>query len=312
MTEGTFLIRDEDGGKRIDKFISEQYESYSRSFIQQLIDDGQVRVNGTPVKKNHRLKPDERVEITVPAPQVLDVGAEEIPLSILYEDDQILVIDKPEGMVVHPAPGNETGTLVNALMHHADRLSSINGVVRPGIVHRIDKDTTGLLVVAKTDRAHQFLSEALKTHAIARTYYALVHGNVGAPGKVDLPIARNPKNRLKMSVVKGGREAVTHYMPIEHFGTAYTLLKVELETGRTHQIRVHMQAIGHPILGDPLYGVKKEKVKHHRQLLHAKELRLVHPLTGEEMVFISELPEDYRQIIEKLRKMYGGGNRDGV
>lgn len=300
----------EEKGTRIDKFIATQFDDYSRSFVQQIIDSGNVLVNEKPIKKNYKLKAGDQVDISIPEPEMLNVEAEDIPINIIYEDDEMLIIDKTDNMVVHPAPGNYTGTLVNALMFHVEKLSSINGVIRPGIVHRIDKDTSGLLVIAKTDRAHQFLSDQLRTHDIERTYYALVHGNVSKPGTIDKPIARNPKNRLKMAIVMGGREAITHYEPIRHYGKLYTLLRVELETGRTHQIRIHLQSSGHPILGDPMYGVKKEKVKHHRQMLHAKELRLVHPVTNELMHFESDLPEDFQSVLNKLEKMYGGS--DGI
>lgn len=302
---------DEEVGVRIDKFITEHFDDYSRSFIQNLIGSGQVTVNNkVNEKKNYKLRKGDTITITIPEPQVLDVVAEDIPIDIVYEDNDLLVINKEQGMVVHPAPGNYEGTLVNALMFHVDKLSSINGVVRPGIVHRIDKDTSGLLIVAKTDQAHQFLSDALKTHDIERIYYAVVHGKVTKAGVVNQPIARHPKNRLKMAIVQGGREAITHYEPLQNFGNEYTLLKVRLETGRTHQIRVHMQSIGYPVLGDPTYGVKKEKIKHSGQLLHAKELHFIHPKTKESVMFSTDLPEYYSTILSKLEKMYGGN--DGI
>ena len=211
--------------ERIDKFITEQFSDYSRSFVQNLITNGNVKVNEKiSIKKNYKLSLGDEIEIEIPEPEILDVKPENIPIEIIYEDDDILVINKEKGMVVHPAPGNYTGTLVNALMYHSERLSSINGVIRPGIVHRIDKNTSGLLVVAKNDFAHNFLSEELKTHDIERIYYAVVHGKITSSGTVNKPIARNPKNRLKMAIVSGGREAITHYKPIENYGNYYTLL----------------------------------------------------------------------------------------
>lgn len=298
-------------GERIDKFITEHFENYSRSFIQNLISNGNVSVNdNVNTKKNYKLKKNDKVSIVIPEPVKLDVVAENIPINIIYEDDEILVVDKPKGMVVHPAPGNYSGTLVNSLMFHVDKLSSINGVIRPGIVHRIDKDTSGLLVIAKTDNAHHFLSNLLKEHDIKRIYYAIVHGKITKSGTIDKPIARNPRDRLKMAIVKDGRNAITHYTPLQQFGNDYTLVKIELETGRTHQIRIHMKSIGHPVLGDPLYGVKKEKIKHQGQLLHAKELTLVHPKSKKSMTFTSELPEHYKIILEKLKNIYGGN--DGI
>jgi 23S rRNA pseudouridine1911/1915/1917 synthase len=305
MTQYTYTITEEEAEQRLDTYLVAQFEDYSRNFIQQMIENGAVTIAEKAKKKNYRLKTGDVVEITISDPKILDVVAEDLPLTIVYEDDSILVIDKQAGMVVHPAPGNYSGTLVNALMYHVDRLSSINGVVRPGIVHRIDKDTSGLLVVAKTDQAHQFMSELLKTHEIERVYTALVHGKVKEPGTVNKPIARNPKNRLKMAVIEGGRDAVTHYKPLEYFGNDYTLLEVRLETGRTHQIRVHLQAVGYPILGDQVYGVKKEKIKQVRQLLHAKKLILEHPMTHEHMEFEVDLAEDFQKMIEKMRRIYG-------
>ncbi len=310
MEKFEYYIESNHVDERIDKFITEQFSDYSRSFVQNLITNGNVKVNEKiSIKKNYKLSLGDEIEIEIPEPEILDVKPENIPIEIIYEDDDILVINKEKGMVVHPAPGNYTGTLVNALMYHSERLSSINGVIRPGIVHRIDKNTSGLLVVAKNDFAHNFLSEELKTHNIERIYYAVVHGKITSSGKVNKPIARNPKNRLKMAIVSGGREAITHYEPIKNYGNDYTLLKIRLETGRTHQIRVHLQSIGYPILGDPMYGVKKEKIKNDGQLLHAKELILTHPRTLEEMHFESELPGYFKDIIGKLERIY---DRDGI
>ena len=244
------------------------------------------------------------MEITIPQPERLEVEAEDIPLDIVYEDDELLVVDKPAGMVVHPAPGNHSGTLVNALMYHCgDALSSINGVIRPGIVHRIDKDTSGLLMVAKTDRAHNALSAQLAEHSITRRYKAIVHSNIKEDeGTVDKPIGRDPGNRLRNAVVyTNSKNAVTHYRVLERFG-GFTLVEAVLETGRTHQIRVHMAYIRHPLLGDTLYGPAKNRYGAKRQMLHAGVLGFVHPVTGEYMEFNSPLPQDFEDVLAKLRK----------
>lgn len=298
----TYKFNVDKQGVRLDAFLNEQIESLSRNYAQKLIEEGKVTVNEKPVlKKNHKLKAEDTVVIEMPEPEVLDIVAENIPLEIVYEDDDVLIINKPQGMVVHPAPGNYSGTLVNAIMYHTANLSSINGVIRPGIVHRIDKNTSGLLMVAKNNIAHNALAEQLKDHSSMREYFAIVHGNVREDsGTVDAPIARHPKNRLKNAVVQGGKEAVTHFFVKERFGQ-YTLLRLRLETGRTHQIRVHMAHIGHPLLGDDVYGPKKSKVKHEGQLLHAKKLGFIHPKSGEYVEFDSELPEYFKVIINKIK-----------
>ena len=237
----------------------------------------------------------------MPEPVHLKVEAENIPLDILYEDKDVIVVNKPQGMVVHPAPGNYNGTLVNALLYHCNDLSSINGVIRPGIVHRIDKDTTGVLVVAKNDEAHNFLSDQLRDHSMKREYYALVEGRIKEDeGTIDKPLARSKKDRLKIGIVEGGRRAVTHYTVVERYKNT-TLVKCVLETGRTHQIRVHMSSIGHPLVGDPLYGFKKSKYRQDGQMLHAKTLGFIHPRTKEYMEFSSELPLYFEKMLEKLR-----------
>ncbi|MBN2899914.1 MAG: RluA family pseudouridine synthase [Clostridia bacterium] len=289
-------------GVRLDGFLNEQIEDLSRNYAQKLIEEGKVSVNGMIiVKKNHKLKAGDQVEIEMPEPEVLDIVPEDIPIEIVYEDDDVMVINKPQGMVVHPAPGNYSGTLVNAIMYHTANLSSINGVIRPGIVHRIDKNTSGLLMIAKNNKAHNALAEQLKDHSSMREYMAIVHGNVKEDsGTIDAPIARHPQNRLKNAVVAGGREAVTHFFVEERFGQ-FTLVRLRLETGRTHQIRVHMAYIGHPLLGDDVYGPKKSKIKHEGQLLHAKKLGFVHPTTGEYMEFDSELPDYFEAVIQKIR-----------
>lgn len=289
-------------GERLDKYISENVENLSRSYAASLSKEGLIICEGKKLDKNYKIKGGEIIEIFIPEPQINEVTAEDIPLDIVYEDDDLLVINKPQGMVVHPAPGNYSGTLVNALLYHCrDSLSAINGVVRPGIVHRIDKDTSGLLVVAKNNSAHLGLSEQLKEKKALRSYIALVNGRIKENGTINAPIARNPKERKKMAIVQGGREAITHYEIIEELGE-YTLVRCILETGRTHQIRVHMASIGHSIVGDPVYGSKKEKFNLNGQLLHAQTLGFLHPITNKEMKFSAELPQYFREIIQKLER----------
>lgn len=291
-----------DVGERLDKYISENTEDISRSYAQTLSKNGLVSANGKKLDKNYRIKGNEIIEIELPEPQIQEVSAEDIPLDIVYEDENLLVVNKPQGMVVHPAPGNYSGTLVNALLYHChDSLSAINGVIRPGIVHRIDKETSGLLVVAKDNKTHTALAEQIKSKKALRSYFALVNGKVKEGGTVNAPIARHPKDRKKMAVVAGGREAVTHYRVVEEFGE-YTLLECILETGRTHQIRVHMAHIGHSIVGDKTYGIKKEKFKLEGQLLHAKTLGFDHPVTGVEMKFTSDIPDYFENVLDILRK----------
>lgn len=295
------LTADEKISERLDKYISEHTE-LSRSYTARLAEDGLVTVNGSAVDKKYKLKGGERIEIAVPEPESLEALPQDIPLDIIYEDDYVIVVNKPQGMVVHPAPGNPDGTLVNGLLYHCS-LSSINGVIRPGIVHRIDKDTSGLLVVAKTNAAHESLSAQLKERKALRRYYCIVNGNIREnEGIIDKPIGRHPIDRKRMAVIEGGREAVTHYRVLERF-RGYCLVECTLETGRTHQIRVHMSYIGHSIVGDPVYGIKKERFKTNGQLLHAKTIGFVHPVTGELMEFDSELPEYFIDILNKLRKL---------
>lgn len=299
--ERIILTADTDG-ERIDSFISRSVDETSRSYAASLAERGAVLVSGRAVRKNYKLKSGDEVTVELPEPEQLDILPEEIPLDIVYEDDDLIVINKPQGMVVHPAPGNYSGTLVNALLYHCGgSLSGINGVVRPGIVHRIDKDTAGLLVAAKNNEAHIALAEQLKEKKASRRYYALVLGNVRDSGTVNKPIGRSPSDRKKMAVVAGGREAVTHYSPLEHF-ERYTLVECVLETGRTHQIRVHMASIGHPIAGDKVYGFPRDGIKADGQLLFAKTLGFVHPKTGEYMEFSAELPCYFQDILNKLRK----------
>ena len=300
----TLTFRAVQDGERIDRYLSGCLEDLSRSYIQKLVKDGNIRVDGRIVKANYKLSAGEEIRVLVPDPEVPDIRPENIPLDILYEDDDILVVNKPKGMVVHPAPGHYEHTLVNAVMYHCgERLSGINGVMRPGIVHRIDMDTTGSLLICKNDQAHRILAEQLKEHSITRRYHAIVHGNLKDDhGTVDAPIGRHPTDRKKMSTkAPNARSAVTHYSVLERFGD-YTYIECELETGRTHQIRVHMSSIGHPILGDPVYGPARCPYKLQGQTLHAKILGITHPSTGTYMEFDAPLPEYFVKLLDVLRK----------
>ena len=298
-----FIVENEEG-KRIDRYLAEQMPDMSRSYIQKIIKDGLVTVSEKPVKANYRLSLYESIKVTIPELKEPEIEAEDIPLDILYEDQDIIVINKPKGMVVHPAPGHYSGTLVNALMYHCgNELSGINGVIRPGIVHRIDKDTSGILVIAKNDAAHNFLAEQFKDHSIRREYYALVEGRFNKKeGTIDKPLGRHKKERIKMAIVDDGKRAVTHYEVLEEYNKGVTLVKCTLETGRTHQIRVHMASIGHPLVGDLVYGHNKQKIKIEGQALHAKTLGFIHPSTREYMEFNSELPDYFNDILRELRK----------
>ena len=306
-----FTVEKEDAGKRLDAFLAEKTE-LSRSAAARLAESGAVTVCGIKREKKHPLKVGDVIELEIPEAEEYEAAPENIPLDVVYEDNDIIVINKPSGMVVHPAPGNYTGTLVNALLYHCrDSLSGIGGVMRPGIVHRIDKDTSGLLVVAKNDSAHKALSEELSYHGIEREYHALVKGGFKTEsGTVDLPLGRHPVDRKKMAVLKNdptAREAVTHYEVIASFGQV-TYLRLKLETGRTHQIRVHMSHLGHALIGDEVYGSNKIPFeKQHAslldgQILHAKRLSLTHPRTGERMTFECELPDNFKKLIEILDK----------
>ena len=290
--------------ERIDKFLSVQMEELSRSYVQKLIKDGNVKVDGKAVKANYKLSYDEWIQVTIPDLTAPDIVPENIPLDILYEDEDILIVNKPKGMVVHPAAGHYSGTLVNALMYYCGNcLSGINGVMRPGIVHRIDMDTTGSLLVCKNDFAHQNLAEQLKAHSIKRVYHAIVHGNIKEDsGTINEPIGRHPTERKKMCVNhQNGREAVTHYKVLERFGN-YTYIACKLETGRTHQIRVHMASIHHPLLGDRVYGPQKCPFPELQgQTLHAKVLGITHPRTGEYLEVDAPLPVYYERLLQKLR-----------
>ncbi len=304
----------EDVGKRLDQFVALQAEM-TRSAVARLIDGGDILVNQKAEGKNYRLRAEDEIEISLPAPEISEILPQNIPLDVVYEDEDLIVINKPVGMVVHPAPGNPDGTLVNALLYHCgSSLSGIGGVIRPGIVHRIDKETSGLLVVAKNDEAHLFLAEQLKGHRINRIYQAIAVGNFKEErGTIDAPIGRHPVDRKKMAVIRNpdltSREAVTHWQVLgraEAEGNCFTLLRCELETGRTHQIRVHCASVGHPLLGDPLYGGNgtRFEAKHRAlitgQCLHAGEISFVHPRTKENMTFTCPLPEDLARVKELL------------
>ncbi len=304
MTE--YFMVENDEGERIDRYLAEELEGRSRSYLQKLMKDGYVKVNGKPVKPNYRLILGDEMEIVFPDVEEPKIQAEDIPLDILYEDRDIIIVNKPKQMVVHPAPGHYTGTLVNALLYHCgNELSGINGAARPGIVHRIDMDTTGSLVACKNDMAHAGLSEQLKSHSILRVYEAIVHGNLKEDeGTVDAPIGRHPTERKKMSAhAKNAREAITHYKVLRRFGS-YTYIQCTLETGRTHQIRVHMASIGRPIVGDGLYGPKKCPFPSLTgQTLHAKTLGIRHPRTGEWLEVCAPLPPYFTQLLERLERM---------
>lgn len=292
-----YVINDTTG--RLDKIVSELDPSISRSRAKNLIDDGHILVNGTVEKPKYKVKQNDRISIEDAKPQPIDLVPENIPLDIVFEDDDVIVVNKPQGMVVHPSPGHPDHTLVNALLYHSP-LSTINGEYRPGIVHRIDKDTSGLLMVAKNDAAHKYLSQQLKEQKSLRKYVALVHGRIGEDsGVVNAPIGRSPKDRKKQAIVSDGRHAVTHFEVLERF-LDYTLISCRLETGRTHQIRVHMKYIGHPIVGDPLYGPRKT-IEGNGQFLHAQELGFEHPKTHELMIFSAPLPPIFEKTLNNLR-----------
>lgn len=301
-----WLVAGPDSGERIDKYITEALEAeVSRSQIQLWIKDGAVKVNGTTVKSNYKVSAGDQIAVMIPEPESLDIPAEDLQLEIAYEDADVVVINKPRGMVVHPAPGHTRGTVVNGLLHHCTDLSGINGMLRPGIVHRIDKDTTGLLMAAKNDLAHTSLAAQLKEHSVTRKYIALVHGNVPHDrGTVDAPIGRDSNDRKLFTVTpRNSKHAVTHFIVKERIG-AFTLLELQLETGRTHQIRVHMKYIGHPLVGDPAYGRPKDN-ELAGQALHAAILGFKHPRTGDYLEFSAPLPEDMEKLLHRLRSLNG-------
>lgn len=299
----TVAIEKEDIGIRIDVYIADNFEQLSRNAVQKLIESNNITVNEKKIKANYKLKENDVISLEIPQAKEVEISAENIPLEILYEDKDIIVINKQQGMVVHPAPGHYTGTLVNALMYYCKKdLSGINGQLRPGIVHRIDKDTSGILIVAKNDKAHQFLALELSKHTMIRKYQAIVFNSFSEQdGTVDKPIGRHPLDRKKMAVTqKNSRHAVTHYKVLEKLGK-FSLIQAQLETGRTHQIRVHMAYIGHPLLGDEVYGTKKQPFYLKGQVLHAKVLGFIHPITKQYMEFETELPEYFQKLIERLK-----------
>lgn len=303
MNEIVFDILPEMEDERIDKCISNYMENLSRSYIQKIIKDGNVYVNDTIVKANYRVRVDDRVKFIVPDSVEPDIPAQDIPLDILYEDEDILIINKPKNMVVHPAPGHYEGTLVNAVMYHCKgALSGINGVMRPGIVHRIDKDTTGSIIVCKNDESHNAIADLLKTHDVTRKYRAIVYGNIKEEqGTINAPIGRHPNDRKRMAVnEKNGKEAVTHYKVLEHF-EKYTYIECQLETGRTHQIRVHMASIGHPLLGDTVYSNRKAPFHLEGQVLHAMTIGFIHPRSREYVEFEAPLPAYFEKLLSVLR-----------
>jgi 23S rRNA pseudouridine1911/1915/1917 synthase len=304
MIQNKFIVEESYLGERVDKYLSELFENQTRSYIQKLIKDNKVIVNEKIVKANYKINTGDVIVISIPDAVILDIQPQNIPLDILFEDDDILIVNKPKQMVVHPSAGHYDGTLVNAIMYHCrDNLSGINGVLRPGIVHRIDMDTTGALVICKNDNSHLSLTEQLKVHSITRKHRAIVHNNVKEDeGTIDAPIGRHPIDRKKMAInLKNGKEAITHYKVLERFGN-YTYIECQLETGRTHQIRVHMASIQHPILGDGVYGPSKIPFQLQGQTLHAMVLGFIHPSTGQYVEFEAPLPNYFEALLDQLCK----------
>ncbi len=302
METYSFNIEQQQAKTRVDVFSTIHCPELSRSYVQKLIEEGLVTINGQPTKANYKLRVGDEVTIEIPPAEELMVNPEDIPLDIYFEDKDVIVVNKPRGMVVHPAEGNTSGTLVNALLHHCKDLSGINGVLRPGIVHRLDKDTSGLIMVAKNDQAHQSLAHQLKERTVTRCYRALVHHNIKeVQGTINAPIGRDPKDRQKMTVTeRNSKPAVTHFRVLERFGN-YTLIECQLETGRTHQIRVHMTYIGYPLVGDPKYGPKKSHFDLDGQLLHAMVLGFQHPSSGSYLEFSAPIPEVFQRVLNQLK-----------
>jgi 23S rRNA pseudouridine1911/1915/1917 synthase len=301
MEDFTYTISEAQKGERIDKALAMLEADWSRSQIQIWLKDGGVLVNGETVKTNYKVRPDDVIHVSVPDAEPLDIEAEDLNLEIVYEDADVLVVNKPRGMVVHPAPGHTSGTLVNGLMHQVSDLSGINGIMRPGIVHRIDKDTSGLLMVAKNDKAHVSLVDQLVKKTVTRKYIALVHGHIPHDkGTIDAPIGRDARDRQSMTVVDSGKHAVTHFRVLERFGN-FTLIECRLETGRTHQIRVHMKYIGYPLAGDPKYGPKKT-IEFDGQALHAAVIGFIHPRTEEYMEYETPLPQVFSELLEEMKE----------
>lgn len=302
MEERLIQADEKAAGTRLDIFLASEFTELSRARIQKLIKEENVLVNGKNVKPNYLVARGDEIKLTLPELKELEIRPQAIPFQVVYEDSDLMVVNKPQGMVVHPAAGNYEGTLVNALLHYCQDLSGINGVMRPGIVHRIDKDTSGLLLVAKNDFAHQGLAEQIKAHSLTRIYRAIVHGSIPEPaGIIDAPIGRHPVQRKKMAVVmKNSKKAVTHYRVLERFNE-YTYIEAKLETGRTHQIRVHMSYLGHPVVGDPLYGPKKGRFDLKGQVLHAAVIGFIHPRTGKNLEYEAPLPEYFQKLLGMLR-----------
>lgn len=295
------LYVDEDNSERLDTYVAKKIDDISRSYVQKLIKDGFVFVNDKLLKSNYLVKEGDSIRVELPEPKILEIIPQDLPIDIVYEDEDVVIINKSQDMVVHPAPGNYSGTLVNALLFHIENLSSINGIIRPGIIHRLDKDTSGILIIAKNDKSHRFLSEELKMRNVKRVYTTLVHGVISNDeGTIDAPIGRHGKDRKKMTVTKkNSREAVTHYKVLNRYNK-YTLVEVKLETGRTHQIRVHMAYINHPVVGDPVYSNGKNDFGLDRQILHATKLEFIHPSTEIWMKFEIDLPDYFNNIIRVL------------
>lgn len=303
--EKVYYVDEDDNDKRIDKYLADYETEHSRTYIQKLIADGNVTVNNKTVKSNYKLTEGECIRFLLPEPLPLNVLPENIPLNIVYEDNDIIIINKPKDMVVHPAPGHMSGTLVNALLYHCkDNLSGINGVLRPGIVHRIDKDTTGILIVCKNDVSHKYIAEQLKAHSGKRVYHAIVHGILKEKeGRIEAPIGRSTTDRKKMAInEKNGKPAITNYRVLEEFQGKYSYIECRLETGRTHQIRVHMASLHHPLVGDTVYSSHNDTALHtNGQVLHAALLGIIHPKTNQYMEFTAEEPEYFKQLLNKLR-----------
>lgn len=307
MQEVKFIADESDAGLRLDKCIAVNHPEVSRSYVQKLIESGGAWINGNTGRCKDFIKAGDEIKVLIPEPEGLEVEAENIPLDIVYEDDDVILVNKPKGLVVHPAAGHYTGTLVNGLLYHCKgSLSGINGILRPGIVHRIDKDTTGIIIACKNDAAHRSLAEQFKEHTITRRYNALVYGSFKeTEGRIESFICRNPEERMKMMVSESkGKHAITNYTVLEQFGNKYAHIVCQLETGRTHQIRVHMSHIGHPLLGDTIYGPKKDSFQLTGQTLHAGVLGFIHPSTGEYMEFSSEVPTYFTELMNKFRKQY--------
>ncbi|MBR2241209.1 MAG: RluA family pseudouridine synthase [Clostridia bacterium] len=296
------IVEEENIGMRLDAYVTSKLESISRTNVKRLVEEGNILVNGKNSKVSYKIQRNDEISIEIPEAKELDIKAENIPIEVIYEDSDIIVVNKPKGLVVHPANGNWDGTLVNAIMAICkDSLSGIGGEIRPGIVHRLDKDTSGLLIVAKNDEAHLNMSNQIKDRKVKKVYYALVRGNVSEnEATINMPIGRSNKDRKKMAVTRDGKEAITHFKVIERFNK-YTLLEVKIDTGRTHQIRVHLSEIGHPVVGDEVYSNGKNEFGIHGQLLHAKSLDFNHPTTGKHMHLEAELPEEFEEVINKLR-----------